>query len=83
VAGAKKGGGGDEKGKKREKGREFAAAIVGRNEQRGVLIAGVPYPLSPILLPFSLSLTSCTRGETELRTACKTIHIFLFISRIP
>ena len=34
--------------------KEFADASVRRNKQKGVLIAGVPYPLSPIPLPFSL-----------------------------
>ena len=35
--------------------QEFADASVHRNEQKGVLIAGFSYPLSPVLLPFSLS----------------------------
>ena len=39
--------------------REFTDASVHRNEQKAVLIviliAGFSYPLSPILLPFSLS----------------------------
>ena len=34
--------------------QKFADASVCRNEQKGVLIAGVPYPLSPTPLPFSL-----------------------------
>ena len=34
--------------------QKFADASVRRNEQKGVLIAGVPFPLSPIPLPFSL-----------------------------
>ena len=34
--------------------KEFADASVRTNEQNGVLIAGVPYPLSPISLRFSL-----------------------------
>ena len=34
--------------------QEFADASVCRNEQKGVLIAGVSYPLSPISLPFYL-----------------------------
>ena len=29
-------------------------ASIGRNEQKGVLIVGIPSPLSPIPLPFSL-----------------------------
>ena len=35
--------------------QEFADASVCRNKQKGVLITGVPSPLSPIPLPFSLS----------------------------
>ena len=35
--------------------QEFTDASVHRNEQKGILIAGFSYPLSPILLPFSLS----------------------------
>ena len=35
--------------------QEFTDANVHRNEQKGILIAGFSYPLSPILLPFSLS----------------------------
>ena len=35
--------------------QEFADASVWGNEQKGVLIAGVPSPLSPTPLPFSLS----------------------------
>ena len=34
--------------------QEFADTSIHRNEQKGVLIAGVPYSLSPISLPFSL-----------------------------
>ena len=36
--------------------QEFADTSVRWNEQKGVLIASVPSPLSPIPLPFSLSL---------------------------
>ena len=35
--------------------QEFTDASVHRNVQKGILIEGFSYPLSPILLPFSLS----------------------------
>ena len=50
MAGAKRGGGrGEEKARKRRKGK---GASVRSDEQKEVLIAGVPYPLSPIPLLF-------------------------------
>ena len=42
------------KGKGKGTNQEFAEASVCRSEQRGVIIAGVPNPLAPIPLLFSL-----------------------------
>ena len=50
MVGAKRGGGrGEKKTRKRRKGK---GASVPSDEQKEVLIAGVPYPLSPIPLLF-------------------------------
>ena len=50
MAGAKRGGGrGEKKARKRRKGKRASAYS---DEQKEVLIAGVPYPLSPIPLLF-------------------------------
>ena len=50
MAGAKRGGGrGKKKTRKRRKGK---GASVRSDEQKEVLIAGVPYPVSPIPLLF-------------------------------
>ena len=71
VAGAKRGRGRGEKKRKRgEKGREPASAAI--DEQKEVLIAGVPYPLSPIPLlfppyPLPLSPTPASRARDGSR----------------
>ena len=51
---------------------EFADASVRRNEQKGVLVAGVAYPLSPISLlaslpPYPLSTPAMQAREISLR----------------